>query len=65
MTIANQKPADLDAKSLNALNALEKELGATLVAYEAPKVAELTEEQLARLQQLEKKLGSTVIAYRN
>ncbi|TQV76750.1 hypothetical protein FLL45_01980 [Aliikangiella marina] len=64
MTINYSQPAHLDKPALAALQALEKELGTTLVAYEEPEIAELTDEQLKKIQSLEECLGSTVIAYK-
>lgn len=64
MTISTQRPAELEADSLQALNELEREFKMTLVAYEEPEFADLNQEQLKRIQSLEKKLGSTVIAYK-
>ena len=64
MTTHYSQPAQLDKPSLEALQDLERELGATLVALQEPEIAELTEEQLERIQSLEECLGSTVIAYK-
>lgn len=64
MTANFSQPAHLEKPALKALQELERELGATLVAYEEPEIAELSEEQIKRIQSLEECLGSTVIAYK-
>lgn len=56
--------ADLDQSALADVQALEKDLGVTLVAIEsAPAPARLTQEQLERVQALEKETGKVLLAY--
>ncbi|MBW2011180.1 MAG: hypothetical protein JRG68_04410 [Deltaproteobacteria bacterium] len=55
------KPSEGDLKEIQAL---EKELGKTLVAFACPdrKVTGLSEDQLKKIQDLEKKLGVVLMA---
>ncbi len=64
MTTAFMKPAQLDGARMAKLHAIEKELGAWVVAVEPQaQVANLSDEQLKRLQAAEKELGVILLAY--
>ena len=64
MSHTNFHPAPLDDNGLKALQALEKDLGLTMVAVKQdPQPAQLTEEQLAKLKNVEDQTGTTIIAY--
>ncbi len=59
--------AQLDQPTLADLQALENELGVTLVAMDSdssPAPAQLSETQLQRIQALEDKSGKVLLAYR-
>ena len=54
----------VDDKGVAEIQALEKDLGKTLLAYYTPPVASnLTKEQLKKIQELEKKLCVRLVAY--
>ena len=54
----------VDEKGVAEIQALEKDLGKTLLAYYTPPVASnLTGEQLKKIQDLEKKLCVRLVAY--
>jgi hypothetical protein len=54
----------LDEKALSEIQALEKETGATLLAYpERPACAELPKTDLDKIRDLEKKLCVRLVAY--
>jgi hypothetical protein len=54
----------VDEKGLAEIQALEKDLGKTLMAFYTPPVASnLTEQQLKKIQELEKKLCVRLVAY--
>lgn len=54
----------VDEKGLAEIQALEKELGKTLLAFYTPPVAsDLADEQLKRIRDLEKKLCVRLVAY--
>ncbi len=56
--------SQLDESTLKDVQALEKELGVTLVAMEPdPDPAQLSEAQLQSIQALEKKTGKVLVAY--
>lgn len=64
MSHTNFHPASLDDNGLKALQALEKDLGLTMVAVKQdPQPAKLTEEQLTKLKSVEDQTGATIIAY--
>ena len=64
MSHVDYHPAELNKEQLDALQAVEQDLGVTLVAFSRDdKPAELSEEQLKRVKSLEECLGSTIIAY--
>lgn len=64
MSHTNFHPAPLNDDGLKALQALEKDLGLTMVAVEQdPKPADLTDEQLAKLKSVEDQIGVSIIAY--
>jgi hypothetical protein len=65
METVQRKYARLNKDALTKIQALEKETGTLLVAYEtASPYANLTEEQVRRIQQMEKELGVILLAYK-
>jgi len=56
--------SNLSEKDLKAINQLEKEINAPLLAFSCHdiKPAILTDDALAKLEQLEKKLGFSLVA---
>jgi hypothetical protein len=57
----------LGSEDLTAINALEKELGTTLLAFSCRsdlKPADVTGDQLAKIKALEGKLGLSLVAVR-
>jgi len=58
------RTADIDDAKLREIQALEAELGKTLVALESqPRPADMTPEELARLRKVEETLGVVLLAY--
>jgi hypothetical protein len=58
------KIAQLDEEAVAKINAMEKELGKHLMAYEpSVKIAQLSAAHLAQVQELEKELGVTLLVY--
>ena len=58
------QPATISDEQLLRLREFEKELGAVLLAVQAPeKYAELSDDELALLQQTESDLDCIVVAY--
>ena len=56
----------IDKKGLAEIQALENDLGSTLIAYSTPpQPANLPDEKLAKIKQLEKKLCVRLVAYEN
>lgn len=65
MVAVNSKYARLNKEGITKLQALEKELGKIVIAYENESVyADLSPEQLKKMQDLEKELGVILIAYK-
>ncbi len=65
METVQRKYARLNKDALSKVQALEKETGTILVAYEKESpYANLSEEQVKRVQQLEKELGVVLLAYK-
>jgi hypothetical protein len=64
MTAAYMKAAQLDNTRMEKLRAIEKELGAWVVAVEPQaEIAHLSDDQLSRLRAAEKELGVILLAY--
>jgi hypothetical protein len=64
MKIENYYADYVDDNGLSEIQALEKELGDTLIAYStAPQPANLPDEKLAKIRNLEKKLCVRLVAY--
>ena len=64
MNIENNYADYVDEKGLAEIQALEKDLGNTLIAYNTPpQPANLPDEKLAKIKQLEKKLCVRLVAY--
>lgn len=64
MKIENQFADYIDKNGLAEIEALEKELGKTLIAFSTPpQPANLSDEKLARIKELEKKLCVRLVAY--
>ena len=64
MKIENQYADYVDKKGLAEIQALEKDLGNTLIAYYTPpQPANLSDEKLAKIKELEKKLCVRLVAY--
>ena len=58
------RPASLDASGVEALQALEQELGKLVVALEPESaVAALDEIEVRKLQEAERRLGVVMVAY--
>lgn len=65
MVTVNSKYAKLNKEAINKLQALEKEIGSIVIAYDnEPIFANLTQDQLQKVQQLEKEIGAILIAYK-
>ncbi len=65
MVSVNSKYANLNKDQVTKLQALEKEIGKIVIAYEPESVyAQLSPDQLRRLQEVEKELGVILIAYK-
>ena len=65
METVQRKYARLNKDALTKIQALEKETGTLLIAFEKDSpYANLTEEQVKRVQQLEKDLGVILLAYK-
>lgn len=63
MVAMNPRVARLNKDDIGKLQALEKELGKVVVAFDPPPAyAELSAEGLRKVQQLEKELGVVLIA---
>ncbi len=59
-----EKIKKLDNASLARLQALEREIGCGIIAYEpVPKLATLTQPQLQRLQAVERESKAVLLAY--
>jgi hypothetical protein len=67
MPVPGLKFAELDNERLRQVQALENELGVTLLALEPARLrlAALSDEQMARVQQLEERLNVILIAYQS
>lgn len=65
MVTPGTKFASLNNEQMAQLQALEEELGVSLLAFEIDRtrLAKLNEEQLARLHASEEKLGVILVAY--
>ena len=64
MKIENYYADYVDDNGLSEIQALEKELGDTLIAYSTPpQPANLPDEKLAKIRKLEKKLCVRLVAY--
>lgn len=67
--ISQMKPEHLfadyiDNDGLAEIQALEQELGSTLIAFSTPpQLADISDEKLARVRELEKKLCVRLVAY--
>ncbi|CAB1073367.1 hypothetical protein D1AOALGA4SA_1839 [Olavius algarvensis Delta 1 endosymbiont] len=56
----------VDEKGVSKIQALEQELGNTLIAYRTPpQPANLPDEKLAKIKKLEKQLCVRLVAYEN
>lgn len=65
MVVVNSKYARLNKDAISKVQALEKEIGKIVIAYESESIyADLSEDQLKKIQQLEKDLGIILIAYK-
>ena len=66
MKIENYYADYIDKNGLAEIQALEEDIGNTLIAYYTPpQPANLSDEKLAKIRQLEKKLCVRLIAYEN
>ena len=66
MKIENFYADYIDKKGLAEIQALENDLGNTLIAYSTPpQPANLPDEKLAKIKKLEKKLCVRLVAYEN
>ena len=62
--VSHLKIAQLSAESVSKINALEKETGFQIMAFEpAVTIADLTDHQLAKIKELEGELQVTLLAY--
>jgi len=60
----NYQPAKLDDSKVNEIQALESELGKTIVAVEPhPQPAAMSPQQLDKLKQVEENLGVVLVAF--
>ena len=66
MKIENHYADYIDKKGLAEIQALEQDIGNTLIAYYTPpQPANLPDDKLAKIKQLEKKLCVRLVAYEN
>ena len=56
--------AKVDAKNLEKIKALEKEIGIILLAYEKPlNYAKMPESDVVKLKEVERSMGVTLVAF--